>query len=130
MVVPIYNILLTNLESKYNQEESSAFLADAAKAAYCKLNKYYDISSELCTIATVLDPRLKLKFYKDGYTAANGDNPSVGENPEEIRKYLKLFIIAVMLWSRLIYSANLQGRKAKFTERNSPILQPRSWILT
>lgn len=68
MVVPFYNALLTNLESKCNQNGSSAFLADAANAAYCKLYKYYDISSELCTIATVLDPRLKLKFYKDGYT--------------------------------------------------------------
>ena len=62
MVVPIYNILLTNLESKCNQEESSAFLADAASPAYCKLYKYYEISSEVCTIATVLDPPLKLIY--------------------------------------------------------------------
>jgi hypothetical protein len=46
--------------------------------------KYYNISSELCTIATVLDPRLKLEFYKDG--SDNG-----GENPGEILEYVKLF---------------------------------------
>jgi hypothetical protein len=55
----------------------TANLADAAKAAYSRLNKYYDISSELCTMATVLDPRLKLQFFKDG--SENG-----GENPGEI----------------------------------------------
>jgi hAT family C-terminal dimerisation region len=45
---------------------------------------HYNISSELCTIATVLDPRLKLDFYKDG--SENG-----GENPTDIREYVKLF---------------------------------------
>ena len=90
MVVPIYNILLDHLEAK-SQNAPSAFvyvesdyLVDAAKAAFAKLNKYYDISSELCTIATVLDPRLKLQFYMDGFE--NG-----GENPTEIREYVKLF---------------------------------------
>lgn len=95
MVVPIYNILLTHLEAKCKPNEppnepstsmyiETDFLADAAKTAYTKLNKYYNISSELCTIATVLDPRLKLQFYKDG-------SENVGENPREIREYVRLF---------------------------------------
>ena len=92
MVVPVYNLLLTHLEEKKcNANEPAAsmytetdFLADAANAAYSKLNKYYNISSELCTIATVLDPRLKLDFYKDGFE--NG-----GENPTDIREYVKSF---------------------------------------
>jgi len=49
-----------------------------------KLAKYYDISSELCTIATVLDPRLKLDFYR------GEKNPSA-DDPEEIRSYVKSF---------------------------------------
>lgn len=57
---------------------------DASKAALIKLNKYYDISSELCTIATVLDPRLKLNFYKS-------DKNSSAEDPEEIASYVKSF---------------------------------------
>jgi hAT family C-terminal dimerisation region/Domain of unknown function (DUF4413) len=91
MVVPVYNVLLNHLEAKCTSNEpdptlyaETANLADAAKAAYSKLNKYYDISSELCTMATVLDPRLKLQFYKDG--SKNG-----GENPGEIREYVRSF---------------------------------------
>lgn len=90
IVVPVYNILLEHLETKCDNAPSASvyvesdYLQDAAKAAFAKLNKYYDISSELCTIATVLDPRLKLEFYKDG--SGNG-----GENPGEIREYVKLF---------------------------------------
>jgi hypothetical protein len=61
--VPVYNILLTHLEAKCeNVHVPSAsvsvegdYMEDAAQAAFAKLNKYYDISSELCTIATVLD---------------------------------------------------------------------------
>ena len=56
----------------------------AAKAVFVKLNKYFNISSELCTIATVLDPRLKLNFYK-------ADVGTSAEDPKEILSYLKSF---------------------------------------
>ena len=86
--MPVYNLLLTHLEEMKSSANEiyteTNFLTDAANAAYSKLNKYYDISLELCTIATVLDPRLKLEFYKDG--SDNG-----GENPTDIREYVKLF---------------------------------------
>jgi hypothetical protein len=59
----------------------SDFKVDASKAALMKLTKYYDISSEL---ATVLDARLKLQFYK------SDKNPSV-ENPEDICSYVEHF---------------------------------------
>jgi hypothetical protein len=62
----------------------SDFKIDASKAALMKLAKYYDISSELCTIATVLDPRLKLDFYR-------GDKNPSAENPAEIMSYVRSF---------------------------------------
>ena len=43
-----------------------------------------DFSSELSTVATVLDPRLKLQFYMS-------DKTSSAENPEEIRLYVESF---------------------------------------
>jgi len=67
--------------SKYIETD---FTVDAAEAALMKLDKYYNISSELCTIATVLDPRLKLDFYK-------ADQTPSAENPQEIRSYVKFF---------------------------------------
>lgn len=90
MVVPAYVAIMAHLErfssggdggSMYTESD---FKIDASKAALMKLAKYYDISSELCTIATVLDPRLKLDFYRDD------KNPSA-EDPEEIRSYVKSF---------------------------------------
>ena len=65
-------------------KNKSSSLQDAAKAAFAKLNKYYNISSELCTIATVLDPRLKLNFYK-------ADVGTSAEDPKEILSYVKSF---------------------------------------
>ena len=90
MVVPAYVAIMDHLEglssggdggSMYTESD---FKIDASKAALMKLAKYYDISSELCTIATVLDPRLKLDFY-------SGDKNPSADNPEEIRSYLKSF---------------------------------------
>lgn len=89
MVVPVYTFLLDHLEKLSVESDrghtiytETSFKQDAARAAFDKLNKYYNISSEACTVATVLDPRLKLDFYKD----ETGNN---NEKPEEIRDYVK-----------------------------------------
>jgi hypothetical protein len=89
LVVPTYTALLNHLELLSNDAVTtmyaeSDFIKDASKDAFNKLNKYYNISSELCTIATVLDPRLKLDFYK-------ADKNPMAEDPEEIRAYVKSF---------------------------------------
>ena len=91
MVVPAYTTILDHLEriasvdiedfTLYDEEDSNV---DAAKAAFNKLNKYYDISSELCSIATVLDPRLKLEFYRS-------DSSQMAENPNVISSFVKSF---------------------------------------
>ena len=46
-------------------KETFENIRDAASCASDKLKQYYDISSEHCTIAVVLDPRHKLQFYED-----------------------------------------------------------------
>ena len=90
MVVPCYVMLMNHLERLSSPSDHSSVytesssIKDAAKAAFVKLNKYYDISSELCTIATVLDPRHKLDFYK-------ADNNLSADNPEEICSFVKSF---------------------------------------
>jgi uncharacterized C2H2 Zn-finger protein len=91
MVVPCYVMLMNHLERLSSCNDvgrsiytESDFKVDASKAALMKLNTYYDVSSELCTIATVLDPRHKLDFYKS-------DQKTSADNPEEIRSYVKSF---------------------------------------
>jgi hypothetical protein len=92
MVIPAYVAIMDHLErlsSGTGTDEGSMytesdFKIDASKAALMKLAKYYDISSELCTIATVLDPRLKLDFYR-------GDKNPSAENPAEIMSYVRSF---------------------------------------
>lgn len=37
----------------------------AVDSCSSKLLKYYNISSETCTVATILDPRFKLEYYED-----------------------------------------------------------------
>jgi hypothetical protein len=69
-VVPWYNLLLNHCMS-YKRSNSSnptlteSDLYDAAEAAGGKLKKYYNCSSEHCTLAVLLDPRMKLEFYQD-----------------------------------------------------------------
>jgi hypothetical protein len=41
-------------------------LIHACGAALTKFTKYFDISSDLAIIATIIDPRLKLAYYEDG----------------------------------------------------------------
>ena len=51
--------------TKLHGKETVENIRDAASCASKKLQQYYDISSEHCTIAVVLDPRHKLQFYED-----------------------------------------------------------------
>jgi hypothetical protein len=71
MVVPQYNRLLKHLE-KYGEKTRPAALATSIDplhrsvvAAHAKIKEYYNVTSETYTVATVLDPRLKLDFYDD-----------------------------------------------------------------
>ena len=64
LVVPLYNTLLDHTESVCVDPNSSQDLRDAAAACKAKLIAYYNVTSDACTIATVLDPRLKLEYYR------------------------------------------------------------------
>jgi hypothetical protein len=69
MAVPNYNKLLNHIEKhgRLSAPTPTATSVDslhnACVAAYSKITKYYMTTSDCYTIATVLDPRLKLDFY-------------------------------------------------------------------
>lgn len=69
-VLPWYDFLLDHSEGIRDNTNVSESLHDSASAAFDKLEKYYNISSEHLTIAILLDPRLKLHFF-----AAEGKDP-------------------------------------------------------
>lgn len=98
LVVPAYTIIMNHLEKfagdeenddDTNSESDSCDLnldlkISASKAALLKMSKYYNISSEVCTIATILDPRLKLNFYA-------ADERCDAVDPNEILAYFRLY---------------------------------------
>ncbi|KAJ1550078.1 hypothetical protein HK096_008852 [Nowakowskiella sp. JEL0078] len=61
-VIPLYNTLLDCTEQViYN---SCGDVKDAALACKSKLTTYFDVTSEACTVATVLDLQFCLAYYK------------------------------------------------------------------
>jgi hypothetical protein len=103
MVIPIYNKLLDSLEyvanwaSKENEKkkgqvqlmcdavmetlkpEAREKLKASALSAYNKINDYYSKTDHFYTVATILDPRFKLKYYEQ-------DSSSGAENPTAIQE--------------------------------------------
>jgi hypothetical protein len=47
--------------------ETSDTLADGADLGTQKLLKYFEVSSDLAIVATVLDPRCKMEYYNENY---------------------------------------------------------------
>lgn len=81
VVVPLYNTLLDHVSTyiKANSpddlNEFSSAMFQAASSCHEVLVNYYDVTSDACTVATVLDPRLKLEYYQ---TDEEGNQESVG----------------------------------------------------
>ncbi len=84
MTVPLYNILIdhvedvigneneenqiddeNNSEEEEEEEEWSQVIKNAAKKSKVKLLEYYNKTGDIYLIATILDSRLKLQYYKD-----------------------------------------------------------------
>ena len=83
MTVPLYNILIDHVEDvigdeneenqiddKNNSEEEkeeewSQVIKNAAKKSKVKLLEYYNKTGDTYLIATILNLRLKLQYYKD-----------------------------------------------------------------
>jgi hypothetical protein len=84
MTVPLYNIIIDhvedvigdentqeindendNEEEEEGEEEWNQVIKDAAKKSKAKLLEYYNKTGDSYLISTILDPRLKLQYYKD-----------------------------------------------------------------
>jgi len=86
MTVPLYNILIDHVEDvigdeneenqiddennseeeeEEEEEEWSQVIKNAAKKSKVKLLEYYNKTGDIYLIATILDSRLKLQYYKD-----------------------------------------------------------------
>jgi hypothetical protein len=70
LMMPYFDSILDMLQEKEFQfrrigrkDEDADTIADGASAAYEKLLKYFNISSELAIVATVLDARFKMEYY-------------------------------------------------------------------
>ena len=65
MTVPRYNSFVNYIEDIITMGDSEQIIYDAAKEYKTKLLEYYNKINNVCLIATVLDPRLKLRYYRD-----------------------------------------------------------------
>ena len=71
MAVPNYNKLISHIMKHGDQTAPGHYatsvdsLHNACVASYAKITEYYIKTSDCFTIATVLDPRLKLEFYEE-----------------------------------------------------------------
>ncbi|CAI5500544.1 unnamed protein product [Closterium sp. Naga37s-1] len=77
-IVPYYNLLLDSLERILTNASNSpsALLRDLVQAALPVLQKYYDRSTDELTVATFLDPGLKLAYF------AMDSEPTVAQVPQ------------------------------------------------
>ncbi|OAJ41345.1 hypothetical protein BDEG_24966 [Batrachochytrium dendrobatidis JEL423] len=76
-VIPWYNVLLDHCENATQQMHPNAF--------QMKLDKYFNVSSNHCVIAVVLDPRHKLEFYDD----ENQDAQENASQKEKIKRQIQ-----------------------------------------
>jgi hypothetical protein len=70
MLMPYFDSVLDALEKERDQftalgreNEDADSIAEGLVAAYEKLMQYFEISSDLAILATVLDPRFKMDYY-------------------------------------------------------------------
>lgn len=78
MIVPLYNTVLDHLDEGMRSNNDK--MKRAAEAASSKMLKYYNRTSNTYSIATVLDPRFNIAYYK---ATANNDNC---EDPRKIEE--------------------------------------------
>ncbi|RIA85622.1 hypothetical protein C1645_830518 [Glomus cerebriforme] len=81
MIVPLYNILIDHVKDVINEDNNTdeeddennsnekenwyQTIKETAKKCKVKLLEYYNKTNDIFLISTILDPRLKLKYYKD-----------------------------------------------------------------
>ena len=91
-------------EFKLKRYRKSPFVA--ANAAHKVLYNYYDVSSDACTIATVLDPHLKLEYFQPAGNESKEDSSTTHEptcQHQSSRRLLLLKLFKVLcLWEVLL----------------------------
>ena len=86
-VYPMYNILMNHAE-KIVSKQTSTNITSAADVAWTKLSEYYNKASEEAHyISTILDPRWKIKYFKDW---ASGDEEGDGDDNSYYKDAKKL----------------------------------------
>ena len=65
MTISLYNILIDHIKDTVNFLDIDPIIIDASKKCKEKLLEYYNKTNETYLIATILDPRLKLQYYKE-----------------------------------------------------------------
>jgi len=73
-VIPLYNSLMDKLEDWMVDEKKPAQMKKAAKLALEKIMKYYEKVTDVSIVATIMDPRLKLRYFiLNGWSQGSGD---------------------------------------------------------
>ena len=66
IIIPLYNELIDHTEDyMYSKDKSKQFLQEPAKNCREKLLEYYNKTNDAYLIATILDLRFKMVYYKD-----------------------------------------------------------------
>ena len=76
------------LNEKEKDKKWSQLIKDASKKCKEKLIKYYNKTNNSYLISIILDPRLKLQYYKDHAW----DEQSINEIQQKLVLYLIIFI--------------------------------------
>lgn len=63
--IPLYNSLIDHIEDTESETNIDPIIKEAAISCKEKLLEYYNKTNESYLIATILDPRLKLQYYKN-----------------------------------------------------------------
>lgn len=63
--IPLYNTLIDHIEDTASIDNLEPEIAAAIESCKSKLLEYYNKTNKTYLIATILDPRLKLQYYKD-----------------------------------------------------------------
>jgi len=76
VTIPLYNTLIDYVENTISFNKIDSIIIAVAEACKKKLLEYYNRTNESYLIATILDPRLKIQYYKDN----NWKDELVAEN--------------------------------------------------
>ena len=65
ITIPLYNIHIDHIEDTISLDNIKPVIKEAAESCKNKLLEYYNKTNETYLIATILDPRFKMQYYKD-----------------------------------------------------------------